>query len=63
MQVLFRKALGQVYEGFKKKGKRLAGKCKLRDALINKMQNYFGVVLRYNLGSISLMKKAIWTSI
>ena len=43
--------------------KRLAGKCKLTDALINRIQNYFGVVLRSKLGSISLMKKAIWASI
>ena len=48
-----------------KKGKmitkiiKLSGKGKLTDTIINSMQNYYGLAIRRNLGSLYMMKKAI----
>lgn len=42
---------------------KLGGKGKLTQALIDKLQNYFGIALRSSTGSVEQMYKAIWASL
>lgn len=44
------------------KTKKIGGKGKLTQALIDKLQNYFGIALRSNTESVEKMKRAIWAS-
>lgn len=44
------------------KDKKLGGKGKLTQALIDKLQNYFGIALRSNTESVDKMHRAIWAS-
>ena len=44
-------------------GKGIAGKGRLTDSAVNKLQNYFGIALRTNLDSIYVMKKCIYASL
>lgn len=58
----YQKRLGTGLRKLKKKNKGIGGKGKLTDVLVNKMQNYFGIALRNNTGSVEVMSKAIWSS-
>ena len=40
-------------------GNNISGKGRLIDRLINKMQNYFGMAIRQNLGQFYAMKKSV----
>ena len=40
-------------------GKNISGKGRLTDRLINKMQNYFGMAIRQNLGQLYAMKISV----
>ena len=40
-------------------GKSISGKGRLTDRLINKMQNYFGMAIRQNLGQLYAIKKSV----
>ena len=42
-----------------KKEKRIGGKGKLTDKIIDKMQNYYGIAIRSNVGNLASVKKAI----
>ena len=44
-------------------GKGIGGKGRLTDAVVNKLQNYFGIAIRTNTDSIYAMKKSIYASL
>ena len=44
-------------------GKGIAGKGRLTDSAINKLQNYFGIAIRSNTDSVYAMKKCIFASL
>jgi hypothetical protein len=46
----------------KKDNKGLGGKARLTDAVIDKLQNYYGIAIRSNSKDIDGMKKAIYTA-
>ncbi|XP_068672674.1 uncharacterized protein [Montipora foliosa] len=46
----------------KKENPGLGGKGKLTDAIIDKLQNYYGIAIRSNIGDLSGMKKAVHAS-
>lgn len=46
----------------KKDNPGLGGKGKLTDSIIDKMQNYFGIAIRANIGNLEAMKKAVLAS-
>jgi len=54
--------VGTALRKLKKEIPGLGGKGKLIDAMINKLQNYYGIVIRSNVGGLSGMKKAIHAS-
>ena len=41
----------------------MGGKGKLTDRMINRLQNYYGIAIRSNVGNLSGMKKAIYASL
>ena len=43
-------------------GKSIGGRGRLTDVLINSMQNYYGMAVRSNSGSVAEMARAIWAS-
>ena len=47
----------------KKDNKGFGGKGKLTDSLIDKLQNYYGIAIRSNIGNLKGMKSAIYASI
>ena len=53
------KRLGTALRKLKKEKKGLGGKGRLTDAMIDKLQNYYGIAIRSNSGDLAGMKKAI----
>ena len=51
------KQVGSALRKLKKENKGLAGKGKLTDALIDRLQNYYGIAIRSNVGNLETMKK------
>ena len=47
----------------KKEKKGMGGKGKLNDRMIDRLQNYYRIAIRNNIGSLSDMKRAIYTSL
>ena len=43
----------------KKNIKGLGGKGRLTDAIIDKLQNFYGIAIRQNVGSLQMMKDAV----
>ena len=57
------KRLGTALRKLKKEKKGLGGKGRLTDAMIDKLQNYYGIAIRSNTGNLPAMKKAILASL
>ena len=57
------KRVGTRLRRLKKSVKGLGGKGKLTDSMIDKLQNYYGIALRSNVGNLENMKKAILASL
>ena len=53
------KRMGTALRKVKKEKKDLGGKGKLTDKVIDKLQNYYGIAIRSNIGNLESMKKAI----
>ena len=53
------KRMGTALRKLKKEKKGLGGKGRLTDRIIDKIQNYYGIAIRQNVGNIEEMKKAI----
>ena len=51
--------MGTALRKLKKRKKSLWGKGRLTERMIDKMQNYYGIAIRSNIGNIDKMKKAI----
>ena len=41
-------------------GKKISGKGRLTDKVINKMQNYYGLAIRQNINQLYAMKKSVF---
>lgn len=57
------KRVGCRLRKLKKTVRGLGGKGKLTDALIDRLQNYYGIAIRANVGNLSAMKKATLASL
>ena len=57
------KRVGSALRKLKKKNQGLGGKGKLTDALIDRLQNYYGIAIRSNVGNLEAMEKAIQASL
>ena len=57
------KRVGSALRKLKKENKGLGGKGKLTDALIDRLQNYYGIAIRSNVDNLEAMKKAIQASL
>lgn len=57
------KRVGTALRKLKKEKKGLGGKGKLTDAMIDRLQNYYGIAIRSNVGDLLQMKKAIHASL
>ena len=57
------KRVGTALRKLKKEKKGLGGKGKLTDAMIDRLQNYYGIAIRSNVGDLAQMKKAIHASL
>ena len=57
------KRVGKRLRDLKKKVKGLGGKGKLTNAIIDRLQNYYGIAVRSNVGNLEEMKKAIHASL
>ena len=56
------KRVGTALRKLKKENPGLGGKGKLTDSLIDKMQNYYGIAIRANVGNLNEMKNAFLAS-
>ena len=56
------KRVGTARRKLKKENPGLSGKKKLTDAMIDRLQNYYGTAIRSNIGDLDGMKKAIHAS-
>ena len=56
------KRVGTALRKLKKENPGLGGKKKLTDAMIDRLQNYYGIAIRSNVGDLNGMKKAIHAS-
>lgn len=56
------KRVGIVLRKLKKEKKGLVGRGKLIDIMIDRLQNYYGIVIRSNVGNLLGMKKVIYVS-
>lgn len=56
------KRVGTAFRKLKKETPGLGGKGKLTDAMIDRLQNYYGIAIRSNVGDLNGMKKAIHAS-
>jgi hypothetical protein len=56
------KRVGSALRNLKKDNKVLGGKSRLTDAMIDKLQNYYGIAIRTNCKDIDSMKKAIYAA-
>ena len=59
----YQKRLGTRLRNLKKKEKGLGGKGKLTDAIIDRLQNFFGLAIRQNVGNLTGMKKSVLASL
>ena len=57
------KRMGAALRKLKKDKKGMGGKGRLTDFTIDKLQNYYGIAIRSNIGSLPNMKKAIHASL
>ena len=57
------KRVGTALHKLKQENPGLGGKGKLTDSQIDKLQNYYGIAIRSNVGNLAGMKKAIHTSL
>ena len=57
-----KKRVGTALRNLKKETLGLGGKGKLTNAMIDKMQNYYGIAIRFNIGNVEEMKKAVLAS-
>ena len=57
------KRLGTALRKLKKEKKGMGGKGRLTDAMIDRLQNYYGIAIRSNSGDLAAMKKAIYASL
>ncbi|EDO36497.1 predicted protein [Nematostella vectensis] len=57
------KRVGNSLRKLKRDTPGLGGKGKLTDALIDKLQNYYGIAIRSNVGNLEQMRKAIHASL
>ena len=57
------KRVGNRVRKLKKRVKSLGGRGKLTDRLIDRLQNYYGIVIRSNKGNLQAMKKAVQASL
>ena len=57
------KRLGTALRKLKKENHGLGGKDKLTNSMIDKLQNYYGIAIRFNVGDLLGMKKAIHASL
>ena len=55
----YQKRVGTRLRNLKKKGKGLSGRGRLTDAVIDRLQNYFGVAIRQNSGNLKGMKAGV----
>eukprot|EP00795_Rhopilema_esculentum_P001535 gene1535-15984_t len=53
------KRMGTALRKLKKEKRELGGKGKLTEKIIDKIQNYYGIAIRSNVGNLESMKKAI----
>ena len=56
------KRVGTALRKLKKETPALGGKGKLTDAMIDKLQNYYGIAIRSNVGDLNGMRKTIHAS-
>lgn len=56
------KRVGTRLRNLKKSVKGLSGRGKLTDSMIDRLQNYYGIAIRDNVGNLEAMKKAILAS-
>ena len=57
------KRVGTALRKLKKDNKDLGGKARLTDAMIDKLQNYYGIAIRTNCKDIESMKKGIFAAL
>lgn len=57
------KRVGTALRKLKRENPGLGGKGKLTDSQIDKLQNYYGIAIRSNVGNLAGMKKAIHASL
>ena len=57
------KRMGTALRKLKKEKKDMRGKGKLTDKIIDKLQNYYGIAIRSNIGNLESMKKAILSAL
>ena len=57
------KRVGTALQKLKKQKKGLAGRGKLTDAMIDRLQNYYGIAIQSNVGDLAKMKTAIHASL
>ncbi|KAK3751312.1 hypothetical protein QZH41_007109 [Actinostola sp. cb2023] len=57
------KRVGTALRKLKKEKKGMGGKGKLTDFMIDRLQNYYGIAIRTNVGNLAEMKKAIHASL
>ena len=57
------KRVGTALRKLKKEKKGLGGRGQLTDAMIDRLQNYYGIAIRSNVGDLDKMKKAIYASL
>ena len=55
--------VGTAFRKLKRDNVGLGGKGKLRDSQIDKLPNYYGIAIRYNVGNLAGMKKVIHASL
>ena len=57
------KHVGTALRRLKKGKKGMGGKGKLTDRMIDRLQNYYGIAIRSNVGNLSEMKKTTYASL
>ena len=55
------KQVGTALRKLKKENKGIGGKGKLTDAMIDKLQNFYGIAIRSNSGDLEAMKSTIYS--
>ena len=61
--VMYKKELARLFTSSEKRTKVWAGKGKLTDRTIDRLQNYYGIAIRSNPGNLDAMKKTILASL